>query len=167
MKPIHYLYLASLALSALMAGLFFAYSVSVMPGLAKVGDRAFLSAMQSINREIQNGLFFTCFFGLLLVLPAHLAIDFRMPEVRKMLLVATAAYAVLVFGVTVAGNVPLNDRLDHLDLARASAETLSQYRRMFERRWTLLNHLRTVGSLVSFLALAAAALSKMTQDVRN
>ena len=50
-------------LTALMAGLFFAWSCSVMPGFARLKDREFVAAMQAANRAIQNPVFFAAFFG--------------------------------------------------------------------------------------------------------
>ena len=59
--------------TGLIAGLFFAYSFSVVPGLGRLSDEAYLRAMQSINRAIQNPFFFTPFFAALLLLPLSAA----------------------------------------------------------------------------------------------
>ena len=48
---------------ALMAGLFFAFSVSVMRGLARVPAAAGIAAMQAINIVILNPVFGLVFFG--------------------------------------------------------------------------------------------------------
>lgn len=55
--------------SGLVAGLFYAYSCSVNPGLKALSDVEYLIAMQSINRAIQNPYFFCSFMGLLLCFP--------------------------------------------------------------------------------------------------
>jgi uncharacterized membrane protein len=47
----------------LMAGLFFAFSVSVMRALAALPSAAGLAAMQSINVAIINPMFLAAFFG--------------------------------------------------------------------------------------------------------
>ncbi|MEU8928226.1 hypothetical protein AB0D10_46310, partial [Kitasatospora sp. NPDC048545] len=47
----------------LMAGLFFAFDVSVMPGLAAGDDRTYVTAMQHINKSIENGMFGLVFVG--------------------------------------------------------------------------------------------------------
>ncbi len=49
--------------SGLVAGLFFAYSNSVMPALAKMPSPQGITAMNYINVVIQNPLFFTVFMG--------------------------------------------------------------------------------------------------------
>src|SRR4051812_41285218 len=43
--------------TGLMAGLFYAFDVSVMPGLSRTDDRTFVTAMRSINEAIENPLF--------------------------------------------------------------------------------------------------------------
>ena len=40
--------------TGLMAGLYYAYACSVMPGLSRTDDRTFVSAMQQINVAIIN-----------------------------------------------------------------------------------------------------------------
>src|SRR5262249_16863870 len=47
----------------LMAGVFFAFSTSVMRGLARLGPAEAIAAMQAMNRAILNPLFLACFFG--------------------------------------------------------------------------------------------------------
>lgn len=49
--------------SGLMAGLFFTYSNSVMPALARMPPAQGTAAMNHINVVIQNPLFFAAFFG--------------------------------------------------------------------------------------------------------
>ena len=48
--------------SGLMAGLFYAWSISVTPGLAKIEDEHYLQAFQKMNRAIINPLFIIPFF---------------------------------------------------------------------------------------------------------
>ena len=48
---------------ALMAGLFFAFSVAVMGALARIDPPEGIRAMQSINRVILNPLFLIIFLG--------------------------------------------------------------------------------------------------------
>ena len=51
----------------LMSGLYWAFSVAVMPGLRDADDRAFVTTMQAINRRILNPWFLTVFMGSLLL----------------------------------------------------------------------------------------------------
>jgi len=144
--------------AALMAGLFYSYSFSVNLGLSKLTDLEYLKAMQSINREIQNPIFFLCFFGVLIFLPASAFCYVTHRKVFICLLCAACTYFTGVFGVTVLGNVPLNDQLEAFDLVQANATSLQQQRGLFESRWNTLNHVRTASSLLTVLLLTCACL---------
>jgi uncharacterized membrane protein len=65
-------------------------------------------------------------------------------------------YIVGCIGVTIAGNVPLNDRLAEVQPDDAGAESLWH---MYLVRWTRWNHVRTAASLAAsaFLLVAAVA----------
>src|SRR5947209_4228225 len=65
---------AATLLTGLMAGLFFAYSCSVLPGLAATDDRSFVQTMQWINRRILNGWFLTAFLGSMVLIVAAVAL---------------------------------------------------------------------------------------------
>ena len=58
----------AVVLTGLSAGLFCAWSVSVIPGTKRVADLAYLETMQSINRAILNPVFFLIFFGSVVLL---------------------------------------------------------------------------------------------------
>ena len=60
--------LATVILTGLSAGLFYAWQVSVIPGTKKVFDHTYIEVMQSINRAILNPAFFLIFFGSLFLL---------------------------------------------------------------------------------------------------
>jgi uncharacterized membrane protein len=57
MKMTTVLLIITAVLAALIAGLFHAYSCSVVLGLGKLSDAEYLRAMQNINREILNPVF--------------------------------------------------------------------------------------------------------------
>ena len=144
-----------------MAGLFFSYSCSVMPGLSRLDDYQYLLSMQSINREIQNFAFFTVFFGVLLALPIATWLKYTQAVAASFwfLLAATLIYFVGVFLVTALGNIPLNDALDKLDLAALTKGALGSQRQLFEDKWVNLNLVRTVCSFLSFVCSLLAFLS--------
>ena len=50
-------------LTGLSAGLCFTWTNAVVPGIAKLDDRSFLSSFQQMNRTIINPLFIITFFG--------------------------------------------------------------------------------------------------------
>ncbi|HTN16603.1 MAG TPA: DUF1772 domain-containing protein [Chitinophagaceae bacterium] len=146
--------------TALMAGLFFAYSFSVVPGLGQLGDYEYLRAMQSINRAIQNPFFFIPFFTAVLLLPLS---AYRMKDrTRKRLLQAAAAcYTIGVMLVTIIGNVPLNNAIEAMELHNMSVLELKAQRFAFEPLWNRLNMVRTVCSSLAFVFVAWACLHKV------
>ena len=138
----------------LSAGVFFAYSTSVMLARRKVDDRTFVDVMQKINTAILNGWFLTAYAGALLAALAavllHLGGAHR--AVLPWLVAATLLYAV-VFVVTAAVNVPLNNQLDAAGLTDPAAA-----RAAFEASWNRWNTVRTVSSAGALLTLAVALL---------
>ncbi len=65
--------------TALMAGLFYAFSCSVNLGLARLSNAEYISAMQSTNRAIQNPIFFAAFFGAPILLPLSVFLHYGQP----------------------------------------------------------------------------------------
>ena len=151
----------SALLSGLAAGLFYSYSCSVNPGLGKLGDAEYLRAMQSINREILNPFFFASFMGTVIVLPVAAWLNYASPAGSSFYFLTTAAavYLIAVFGVTMFGNVPLNNALEAFDIASASASEISGRRTAFEVPWNRYHMIRTLGCVVSF-TLAVLAIFK-------
>jgi uncharacterized membrane protein len=145
--------------TALIAGLFYSYSCSVNIGLGRLPDDAYLRAMQSINRAILNSWFFASFIGTLILLPICTWMLYRHEAASTgfyLILSATLIYLIAVFGVTMFGNVPLNEALDKLDIGSASPGELEVRRVQFERPWNNLNLTRTIGALISLLLTLAA-----------
>lgn len=150
-------------LLALIAGLFYAYTISVNLGLGRLSDTEYLRAMQSINRAILNPWFFASFIGSLLMLPFSTWMSFKVDGYdTSFYLVLTAAilYVVGVFGVTVFGNVPLNEALDKFDIGAGTLQEIKNRRMMFEIPWNKLNLIRTLANVLSLAALLAAIIKK-------
>ena len=147
--------------TALMAGLFFSYSFSVVSGLRTLPDQEYIAAMQSINRAIQNPGFFIIFFGTVVLLPLSTYMNYSHPASPSfwLLLAATIIYIAAVVGTTAIGNIPLNNALDKFNLLNASKEAINNQRALFENRWNMLNNIRTVASIVSLLLLIIACIN--------
>lgn len=151
-------------LMSLIAGLFYAYSCSVNPGLNKLSDSEYLKAMKAINRAILNPWFFVSFIGTLIITPGTTALYFRNVGADYsfyLLLCASITYFVGVFGVTVLGNVPLNNALDSLELANQPHRELKSRRLNFEIPWTRLHNIRTAANLTSLLLTIASLVIKI------
>ena len=117
--------------------------------------------MQSTNRAIQNPIFFTAFFGAPILLPLSVFLHYEQPlSVRFwFLLTATIVYLTGTFGVTLFGNVPLNEKLERFDLKTASAEAIAANRGEFEGRWNNLNIIRAVASTLAIMLVVIACLN--------
>jgi uncharacterized membrane protein len=143
--------------SALVAGLMFAFSTSVMPGLARRPDREGIAAMQAMNSAILNPLFGLVFGGtavlcVVLAVTAPFTTDESHATLRA---IGSVLYVVGTFGVTMAVNVPMNEALDALDADSAGDEARSHWRTHL-RRWTAWNNLRAVlGTAASVLLILA------------
>jgi uncharacterized membrane protein len=156
--------IVSATVTALMAGLFFSYSISVNLGLGKLTDTEYIKAMQSINREIQNPLFFICFFGALIMLPVATLQQHNNNKISFLfLLAATIFYALGVFGMTVFANVPLNNQLDKFNPATATLESISSMGSLFKNRWNFWNNIRTIASLLSIIFIICACLFRQDE----
>lgn len=150
-------------LLALVAGLFYAYTISVNLGLGRLSDAEYLRAMQSINRAILNPWFFASFIGSLLMLPFSTWVSFKVNGYDPsfyLLLTAAILYVVGVFGVTVFGNVPLNEALDKFDISTGTLQEIKNRRMMFEIPWNKMNLIRTLATVLSLAALLAAIIKK-------
>ncbi|GAA0840320.1 DUF1772 domain-containing protein [Streptosporangium amethystogenes subsp. fukuiense] len=140
----------------LMAGLFYAYTCSVMPGLGRTDDRTFVGAMQRINVAILNGWFAVCFGGAL-VLTVLAALLHLHREGRPMLpwIVAALVLYAVVLVITMRVNVPLNNALDAAGEPDGVAD-LAAVRERFEAVWVRWNLARTVACVAAFGCLTWA-----------
>lgn len=148
-------------LTALLAGVFFGYAVSVNGGLHRLKDAEYVRAMRSINIVIQNFLFFLSFMGPVVLLPLVTFLTRNDADSTRfmLLLAASVVYIVGSFGLTVAGNVPLNDKLAKVNVNTASETDIATARRQFEQPWNRLHAVRTLASIAATVFVFAACLA--------
>ena len=139
--------------SGLSAGLFYAWTVSVVPGTRKVVDITYLETMQSINREILNPAFFLIYFGTLITLVICCFQQHDSGPVFWVVLGAMLTYLVGTFGVTAMGNVPLNNVLEALNLHDMTGSQLADFRQHYESQWNRWHFIRTAFSVITFLLI--------------
>ncbi|UFR00097.1 DUF1772 domain-containing protein [Streptomyces sp. Go40/10] len=125
--------------SGLGAGLFYAYSCSGMPGLARADDRSFIEVMQRINVAALNGWFMLSYGD------------------RTMLLWigAAAAFQLAMLVITSTVSVPLNDRLAAAGTPDRIADPAA-VRAAFETAWVRWNLIRALTCTASFACIAWA-----------
>jgi len=150
------------AVTGLIAGLFYCWSISVTKGLALLPDREYLAAFQQLNRAILNPLFLISFMGLVFLLAIATWTQYHRPPSTAfwLLLGATALYLVGVMGITMLGNVPLNDALDVFNIDSATPAQLAAKRLAFEARWNFLNDIRTLCCIGCFLLTVLTCLKR-------
>ncbi|MFE2144359.1 DUF1772 domain-containing protein [Streptomyces sp. NPDC059456] len=148
--------IAATVTTGLMAGLFFAFDVSVMPALRRSDDRTLIQVMQRVNVAIVNGWFLTGFLGALLLTGLTLALHLASGggAVAAPLVAALVAYA-LQLGVTGGVNIPLNNALEQAGPVERIADPAA-VRRAFEARWVPANRLRTLLCTIALGCLAWA-----------
>ncbi|WP_333767557.1 anthrone oxygenase family protein [Streptomyces sp. IBSBF 2435] len=136
--------LAATLTTGLMAGLYFAFSVAVMPGLAKAGDRTLIETMQRVNAAILNG-WFALAFGGALVLGVLAAVMHRGGEGRSALpwIIAGVVLYTASLVITMGFSVPLNDRLADAG-APGRLHDPAAVRARFESTWVHWNIARTL-----------------------
>jgi uncharacterized membrane protein len=136
---------------ALVAGLFFAFSVCVMRALGTLPSPHGIAAMQAINVVILNPVFLGVFVGT----AAACAVVFGMsivwwdPATTAGPLIGSLLYLIGSIVVTGRCNVPRNNALarvapDSADGARLWMDYLGT--------WTFWNHVRTIASLLALVA---------------
>lgn len=145
---------AAVVLAGLAAGLFYSWDCSIVGGLGNLPDNQYLAAFQSINRVILNPYFFMSFMGSVILLPIAAWMTYKTGNTAAFyfMLAAAILYVVGVFGVTIGGNVPLNDMVDKFDIANASSEAIHAMRLKFEGQWNYLQHIRTYAAILAFIA---------------
>ncbi|MFG1948812.1 DUF1772 domain-containing protein [Nonomuraea sp. NPDC048826] len=138
--------LVALVLHGALAGLFYAFSMSVMPALDAVAPDRAEEVMRSINKKIVNPWLFIAFIGAPVAsLVAGLLAD---GPAAVWFFAAAGVSAVGSFLVTAVVNVPMNNAVD------AGTMPWKEY----SPRWTAWNTVRTVASLAG-LALMGVGLT--------
>ena len=144
-------------LCSLVAGLLFAFAIVVMPGIRSLNDREFLRAFQVMDGVIQNNqpIFVLVWIGSVVALVTSAVLGFGQLDGTGRLLIIFAALAYLL-GVqtpTVTINIPLNNKLQTLDVDAMDETTQKAARFDFEPRWNRWNSIRA-----GFASLASALL---------
>jgi uncharacterized membrane protein len=143
-------------LAGLLAGIYVAFTVAVMPGLAAGSDRTLVEAMRRINGKILNPWFLAIFTGGA-VLPLVAAVLIGIDGERDALgwTIVAAILAIVGFGITAARNVPLNEALERQGSADSGGDPAAD-RLAFEAPWVRWNRYRTVACTLALVALIIA-----------
>ena len=143
---------------AIAAGLFYAFSSFVMAGLDRRSPATAIAAMQGINvAALRPPLLLPLFGTALLCLAVAIAALLERDGAASWFgLAGAVVYLVGVIGVTMRGNVPLNNHIDGVDGEGPAAA--AEWRRYYQR-WGAWNHVRTLAGLAATAAMIASLTS--------
>ncbi|MYS80310.1 DUF1772 domain-containing protein [Embleya scabrispora] len=156
---------ATLLTTGLVAGVYFAFAVAIMPGLGHVDDRTFIDVLQQVNKRIENPVFFACFFGapILGVISIVRTRKLGLTEANRWI-IAGVVLAFVGMLITMGGNIPLNNKLkDAGDPARITDP--AKLREDVENTWIAWNIARTLAATAALATLTRAVhiLSRTTR----
>ncbi len=146
--------------SALSAGIFYAFSTFVMKALAQQPAAQGIATMQSINITVINPLFMVVFLGTGVAgifITIVLLLQGKQPGTIYWLM-GSLLYLIGTIGVTIAGNIPLNDALAIVTPNSAEGATLWA---RYLTDWTFWNHVRTIAAILA-AALFTISLCEQT-----
>jgi uncharacterized membrane protein len=143
---------AALVAAGLIAGLFYAYACSVLPGLARGDDKTFVEAMRGINIAIVNPVFMLTFLGAPLL--AGVAVFLNLGSRSLPWVIAGFVFLLAMVVITGVVNIPLNNALE------SGGDDYAAVRARFETVWVRWNVLRALVSTAGFGCLVAAVLTR-------
>lgn len=133
--------------SGLLGGVYIAFSVAVMPALARRPAAEATAAMQEMNRVIMNPVFLLLFNGTALACLLVAGSPLVVPGGGTGWRIAGGLVGLVGLVSTIVVNIPLNNRLDR-DGVLVWAQLLQQ--------WVPANHLRALTSVVAAVLLTLA-----------
>ena len=144
--------------SALIGGVFFAFSSFVMGALGRLSSDAGIEAMQSINVVVINRSVLGAFMGtaVLCLGLVIVAMNGWGGQWAPLVVAGSLFYIVGTFIVTMVGNVPLNNRLAEVLAGDRDADAVWA---LYLERWTRLNSLRAAAAMTSTLLFALALMN--------
>jgi len=144
--------------SALIAGVFFAFSNFVMKALARLPFSEGIAAMQSINVVVINPAFLGAFIGTAVLSIGIAGLVLLGPRDSSSLFFLGGSFCYFAgnFLVTMIGNVPLNNRLAIISASDSEAASLWEH---YLDGWTMWNHIRTLAAFMAALLYGAGLVS--------
>ena len=139
--------------TGLMAGVFCAFSVLVMRGLAALPPAQGVAAMNAINSSAMTPVFMVLVLGVAVLCAVIAVVTFVLwPDVGTVrLLLGSGLYLFGAFGVTVVANVPRNETLMKME---PGAPEAGAYWPTYVREWTRWNHVRAAASAAAAVVYA-------------
>ena len=138
----------STLLCSLVTGFILTYAIVVMPGLSKLDDKEFIKAFQVTDGIIQNNqpIFILIWVGSIISVVSTIIISIftlGLLEAWKIIFVSLV-YLIGVQAITIIIHLPLNRRIQKIDINSTSSQSLNEERKNFETKWNYFNNIRTV-----------------------
>ena len=135
-------------LCALVTGFVFTYAVVVMPGLEQLCDKEFIRAFQVTDAIIQNNqpFFIMVWLGSIISVSFAIVMAFTVstPTGNWSVIATGYSYLLGVKGLTIFIHLPLNKRIQSINVDEMNHIALVDQRVLFEARWTRFNKLRAL-----------------------
>ena len=134
-----------------------------MPGFSKLDDKEFLRAFQVTDGIIQNNqpLFMLTWVGSIISVLSVIAISIFSLGLSEawIIFIVGLIYLIGVQGITISIHLPLNNRIQSIDINNMNNQSLNEERTKFELRWNYFNKIRTFiafSTSLSFLLILVA-----------
>ncbi len=138
----------STLLCSLVTGFILTYAIVVMPGLSKLDDKEFIKAFQVTDGIIQNNqpIFILIWVGSIISVVSTIIMSIftlGLLEAWKIIFVSLV-YLIGVQAITIIIHLPLNKRIQNIDINSTNLQSLNEERKNFEKKWNYFNNIRTV-----------------------
>ena len=138
----------STLLCSLVTGFILTYAIVVMPGLSKLDDKEFIKAFQVTDGIIQNNqpIFILIWVGSIISVVSTIIISIFTLGILEgwKIIFVSLVYLIGVQAITIIIHLPLNRRIQNIDINSTNLQSLNAERKNFETKWNYFNNIRTV-----------------------
>ena len=138
----------STLLCSLVTGFILTYAIIVMPGLSKLDDKEFIKAFQVTDGIIQNNqpIFILIWIGSIISVLSTIIISIFTLGILEgwKIIFVSLVYLLGVQVITIIIHLPLNKRIQNIDINSTNLQSLNEERKNFEKKWNYFNNIRTV-----------------------
>ena len=138
----------SILLCSLVTGFILTYAIVVMPGLSKLDDKEFIKAFQVTDGIIQNNqpIFILIWVGSIISVVSTIIISIFTLGILEgwKIIFVSLVYLIGVQAITIIIHLPLNKRIQNIDINSTNLQSLNEERKNFETKWNYFNNIRTV-----------------------
>ena len=138
----------STLLCSLVTGFILTYAIVVMPGLSKLDDKEFIKSFQVTDGIIQNNqpIFILIWVGSIISVVSTIIISIFTLGILEgwKIIFVSLVYLIGVQAITIIIHLPLNKRIQNIDINSTNLQSLNEERKNFETKWNYFNNIRTV-----------------------